>query len=108
MRYHRIDGWRGYPIPQYAVAGASDCGTLPDSPAPSDKVKAELNKVARDALRANGIRYRTRYGRTTNVFCTKRWLIVHSRDFARASAAILAYLRAHDELVYTHAADLEV
>ena len=55
MRYHRgSDPWgRGsYPIPQYAVIGASDCGMWPDSPAPSDRVAAELEEF-RKVLRVH-------------------------------------------------------
>lgn len=105
-RYHRIDGWRGYSIPGAAVAGASDTGTWEDSPCPSPKVAEEVRKFQRECLRPLGIKSRTRYGHSSNVFCGKRWIVVKEGDYERAKAAAVAYLKQHDrELQYLHDAD---
>jgi hypothetical protein len=45
-RYHKIDGWRGYPVPALAIVGASDTGAWDDSPCPSNEVKAELRRAS--------------------------------------------------------------
>jgi len=98
MRFHRgRDGWgRGsYAIPQYAVVGSSDCGTWSDSPAPSDNVIEELEDFRR-VLRANHIRSRIRFTQSGNAFMVKRWVVVHSRDFARAMGLAETYLKEHD------------
>ena len=97
MRFHRgRDGWGrdSYAIPQFAVAGSSDTGTYPDSPAPSGVVSDELEDF-RKVLRANGIRSRTAYTRSGNVFMLKKWVVVHSRDYPKALALAEAYLAEH-------------
>lgn len=106
-RYHRIDGWRGYRIPANAVAGVSDTGTAPDSPAPSDAVKEELRRIQAEALRPAGIRSRTKWGRTSNVFAAKRWLTVAEEDFPKAAALTMEWMDAHrNDTYYVHDADL--
>lgn len=94
-RYHRLDGWRGYRVPGPAVAGASDTGTFPDSPAPSDQVKAEIRRLQREVLRPAGIPSRQRWGSSSNVFCGKRWLCVAPQDWARAKPLVDAWLTEH-------------
>ena len=97
MRFHRgSDGWgrSSYRIPQYGVVGSSDCGTWPDSPANSDRVAAELEGFRR-VLRSNRIRSRIRFTQSGNVFMVKRWVVVHSRDFAKANELAAEYLREH-------------
>lgn len=84
-RYHKIDGWRGYRMPQFAVMGASDTGMAPDSPARTDVAKAEIELFRKDCLRPAGIKSRIDFGPSSNVFCGKRWVTVHSRDFDRAA-----------------------
>jgi hypothetical protein len=109
QRYHRIDGWRGFPIPSRAIAGASDTGMWEDSPAPSNKVKAELDRFRKEALRANGIQSRVRTGGSSNVFMGKRWVIVSEQDFARAAQLTVDWLADHyDDTDYIHEADLNV
>ncbi len=85
-RYHRIDGWRGYKIPGPAVAGCSDTGMCYDSPCPSYVAKGEINRLRREVLRPAGIKSRTRYGSSSNVFCMKRWLVVDAADWPKAKA----------------------
>jgi len=108
-RYHKIDGWRGYWIPAGAIAGASDTGTWEDSPAPSDKVAAEVERFRREVLRPLGIRSRVRFGLTSNVFAGKRWITVSAEDFPRAAQAAVDWLEAHRlNTQYIHDADLDV
>lgn len=86
-RYHRIDGWRGYSIPAYAVAGASDTGTWDDSPAPSDQVLIEIATLRR-FLRKAGIKTRLRWGTSSNVFMAKRWLVIEPESRDKANEAL--------------------
>ena len=88
-RYHRIDGWRGYPIPALAVIGSSDTGEWDDSPAPSREVKAEIRRFQREVLRPLGIKSRQRIGVSSNVFCAKRWVCVPRGSFQAAAQATL-------------------
>jgi hypothetical protein len=90
-RYHRLDGWRGYSIPEYAIAGASCTGDWSDSPAPTDRVLAELADF-RKILRKHHIRSRIKWGQSSNCFCAKVWIVVHSKDFARGRKLADAYL----------------
>lgn len=85
-RYHRIDGWRGYWIPDGAIAGASNTGMSSDSPCPTTAVLAELRAFAKAVCRKNGIKYRIRAGTTSNVFCQKLYVIVLKKDYERALA----------------------
>lgn len=97
MRYHKgRDGWGrdSYPIPQYAVLGSSDCGSWPDSPAPTGLVRAELEHF-RAVLRKNRIRSRLTYTASGNAFMAKRWVVVHGRDFDRANALAADFLAQH-------------
>lgn len=105
-RYHRIDGWRGYRIPEYAVAGASDTGTAPDSPAPSGEVAKELTRFGKECLHTLGIKYRTVWGGSTNCFCSKRWVTVAKADFDRAALAASTWLHQHrDDTYYIHSGE---
>jgi hypothetical protein len=103
-RYHKIDGWRGYPIPQFAIAGASDTGGYRDSPAPTDEVADEIRRFQRECLRPVGIRSRSRYGQSTNVFMMKRWIVVSPADWRRAAKLADEWLQAN-RLRYLHDAD---
>ena len=91
-RYKRLDGWRGYRIPGPAVAGASDTGCDSDSPCPSNQVKAEIRRFQRECLAPAGIKSRTRFGESSNVFCGKRWVCVAAEDFAKAKELADAWL----------------
>lgn len=107
-RYHRSDGWRGYMIPRMAVAGANDTGTWDDSPCPSPEVKAEIRRFQREVLQPLGIKSKTRYGMSSNVFCGKRWVCVHESQFAAAAAATLKWMEAHRyDTHYIYDADLD-
>lgn len=92
-RYHRISGWRGYWIPGPAVAGASDTGTWSDSPCPTPLVQAEIRRFQRECLRPAGIKSRTRFGGSSNVFCGKRWVCVSAEDWLRAKDLADAWLQ---------------
>jgi hypothetical protein len=107
-RYNKIDGWRGYWTPALAVAGASDTGTYSDSPCPSYEVAKELNRLRKEVLRPAGIKSRTRWGNTSNLFCAKRWLVVNRADFAKAAALVSEWL-VHNRYTtsYIHDANLD-
>ena len=107
-RYHRIDGWRGYPIPRFAVLGANDTGMAYDSPCPSDSVKAEIPRFRNEALKPLKIRSRVVWGETSNVFCGIRWVVVNSTDFAKAAQATVDWNDAtREQTKYVYTADLE-
>lgn len=105
MRYHKgRDGWGrdSYAIPQYAVVGSSDCGSHFDSPAPTENVREELEQF-RTILRSERIRSRLIYTRSGNAFMVKRWVVVHSKDFVRASTLAERFLREqHETTRYVH------
>lgn len=107
-RYHKIDGWRGYSIPPRAIAGASDTGMAPDSPAPSNEVKAEIARF-RAFLKEHGIATRVRTGTSSNVFCGKRWVTVaDANDFAKAAQLTVDWMADHQhDTTYIHDADLD-
>lgn len=107
-RYHRIDGWRGYPIPALAVAGCSDTGLWSDSPCPTTVAVAEIRRLQGECLRPAGIKSRSGFGRSSNVFCAKRWVRVSAGDFSRAAELVSAWLVANDRgLRLLHDADLD-
>lgn len=107
-RYHKIDGWRGYPIPALAIVGASDTGGWDDSPCPSNEVKAELRRFQREVLKPAGIASRTRIGHSSNVFCAKRWLLVSREDFDKSARLAVQWLAKHRyDTHFVHSADLD-
>lgn len=107
-RYARIDGWRGYGVPRFAIIGASDTGEYEDSPAPSRDVKAEIRRFQREVLRPLGIKSRQRFGNSSNVFCAKRWLIVPRGSFCAAARAADEWLRENRYTTrFVHDAELD-
>lgn len=86
MRYHKIDGWRGYSIPDTAILGASNTGSWEDSPCRPEDAKAEIRDFRREVLRPAHIKSRIRYGQTSNVFCGKIWVCVGKGEYTRAEA----------------------
>jgi hypothetical protein len=108
-RYNKIDGWRGYWVPALAVAGSSDTGTYSDSPCPTPDVKAEINRIRKEVLLPAGIKSRSRFGNSSNVFCSKRWLVVAREDFARAAELVEVWLVDNRRTTsYVHNANQEV
>lgn len=91
------DPWgRGsYSIPKGAVAGSSDCGDAPDSPAPTDKVKAELERL-RAYLKEQGITSRYKSSQSGNAFMAKRWVCVSDADYDKALELTTAWLAEHE------------
>lgn len=81
--YQRIDGWRGYNKPIFAVEECSDTGDWSDSPCRSEDAISFVKKAA-STLRASGIKSYEAFGTTSNVFCMKRYLIVRGIDFGKA------------------------
>ena len=82
-RYVKIDGWRGYLEPVNAVGGCNDTGTWIDSPCNSHVAKKEVEAFTK-LLRSNGIKYRTTWGSSSNVFMNKRFICVHEDDREKA------------------------
>jgi len=107
-RYYKgSDPWgRGsYSIPEYAVMGSSITGEWSDSPAPTSKVKDELNGF-RKVLRQNGIRSRFMTTRSGNVFMVKLWVVVDKRNFLEAKSLADEYLKKNDrDLRFAHDAE---
>ena len=91
-RYNKIDGWRGFWVPALAVAGSSDTGTYSDSPCPTPEVKAEINRIRKEVLLPAGIKSRSRFGNSSNLFCAKRWLVVAREDFEKAAILVNNWL----------------
>ncbi len=105
-RYHRIDGWRGFSIPGAAVAGASDTGTFSDSPCPSDRVRAEIDRFRDECLKPAGIKSRVRGGGSSNVCCGKIWVVVAVEDHRKAMALANEWLEQHKhDTHYIHDAE---
>lgn len=77
------DGWRGYMTYTNAVGGANDTGSSSDSPCPSDVRKKEIGSFC-SKLRKAGIRYRTIWGQTSNVFCVSQQVLVDPENRERA------------------------
>lgn len=109
-RFHKgNDGWgRGsYSIPATALVGASDCGTWPDSPAPSHEVAKELRRFAKEVLRPAKCPYRTRYTRSGNIFMVKRWVTVPANRWPELIPAALKWVADNKASTrYIHDADL--
>lgn len=104
-RYHKTDGWRGYAVPGCAIAGSSDTGMWSDSPCPSDRVEAEINRFREAALEA-GFPTALRAGETSNVFCAKVWVTVNARRWHAAARWAAEWIKDNDaSLNYLHAAE---
>lgn len=86
---HKIDGWRSYAIPPFAVAGSSDTGGWSDSPCPSGLVDDEIKSV-QAILAEHKIKSYVCWTETSNVFCIKKWVCVKGIDFRAASLALRA------------------
>jgi len=96
--YIKTDAWRGYEMPLYAVAGASDTGMWEDSPSPSDKVDAELQAL-RGELSKHGIKTRIATTESSNVFMAKRWIVVDNPDdYSRAEDIATEFLKSANYL----------
>ena len=108
-RYNNIDGWRGYWVPALAIAGSSDTGTYPDSPCPSTVVLQEITRIRKEVLLPAGIKSRSRFGNSSNIFCAKRWLVVSKRDFEKAAVIVNQWLNDNrSSTSYVHNASQEV
>jgi len=101
------DAWgRGQIIqPIYAVAGANDTGTWEDSPCPSYAVNDEL-KALQKHLKENGINSVIKHTSSSNVFMTRRWIIVEPDKLAEAKKIANQYLKEKEkETKYIYGAD---
>jgi hypothetical protein len=88
--YVRIDGWRGYQQPTYAVCGANDTGMWEDSPCKSDIAERELQD-AKNILIRHEIPVRKVTTETSNVFCVHHYLIVPPHYIEEARQVMNAY-----------------
>lgn len=105
-RFHRY-GYGGWSIPGTALVGGSYTGEWEDSPAKYNDLDAEIKRFRKEVLRPLGIKSRTRWGKTCNIFCAKRWVCVSPEDFYRARAATLGWLSENDaKLRILHDANL--
>jgi hypothetical protein len=103
-RHKGVDGWGrdSYDIPRHAVAGSSDCGRCSDSPAPTDKVLAELERVI-EYLKAEGVRadfwrpHQDCIGATAsgNIFMGKRWVVVPQEQYRKGKRLALKWMQEH-------------
>lgn len=79
----KIDGWRGYSRPMFAVEEVSDTGTWSDSPCPSSKAEEKVKETIA-TLKSRKVKAYEAFGTTSNVFCMKRYVIVRGIDYAKA------------------------
>ena len=86
------DAWRGYSEPVYAVAGVNDTGMWSDSPSPSHKTNADLNKF-RNELKKLGVPTRKTVGQTSNVFAVNQYLIAPVELFPTAKQKVHQLLK---------------
>lgn len=86
-KYVSTDGWRGYEEPINAVCGANNTGNWSDSPCPESVCLDEI-KQASKILRANKIRFKRTWTRTSNVFCIHCYLVTLPEDVEKAKELI--------------------
>ena len=99
-KYHRIDGWRGYEEPVYAIAGFNDTGTWSDSPCRTEVGQSE-KELLLSALRAQGITTKTISLPTSNVFCMHHYIVVKVKDHAKGLELVEKFLAEnHTDLMY--------
>lgn len=91
--YVRLDGWRGYEQPTYAVCGANDTGMWEDSPCKSDVADRELES-AKVILTKHKIPVKKVTTETSNVFCVHHYLIVPPYYIEEAREAMYDYYNA--------------
>lgn len=98
--YVSTDGWRGYSVPIFAVAGINDTGSWEDSPCPTSIVKKET-KALGSLLRKAKIKFRIQTCETSNVFCVHHYFVVAAEDVQRAREIVVDYLDKNPtELLY--------
>ena len=87
MKWVSDGGWNGRMVPIDAVCAANDTGTFSDSPCPSDLRESEMKK-AKSILRKAGIRHRTVWGVSSNVFLAIQYVVTAPSDKGRAKELI--------------------
>jgi hypothetical protein len=93
------DGWRGYEEPVYAVCGANDTGTSPDSPCNSHVAERELNE-ATNALGSIPTELIT--CETSNIFCVHHYIIVPPEYLEQAKEIVKEHIEnVETRLLYT-------
>ena len=78
MRYVRLDGWRGYREPIYAIHCEPDTGGWNDSPYPNAQKNLEA-KISE--LKRNKIPHKVVTLETSNVFCVNHFIVVPPKYF---------------------------
>ena len=99
MKRHRgSDGWGrdSYDIPDNAVAGGSDTGSAPDSPAPTSVISEEVSRL-RQYLQDHGIESTVDVTASGNVFMTKMWVVVSSQKLVRANELAGFWLKENEK-----------
>jgi hypothetical protein len=91
-KWVKTDAWRGYEEPVYAIAGVNDTGMWSDSPSPSNKTNAELQKF-RAKLNELGIPTRKVTGQTSNVFAGNQFLIAPKELYPTAKQKVKELLK---------------
>ncbi len=81
--YIPTDGWRGVTQPLNAVGGANDTGGWEDSPCPSSLREKEISGFCKK-LRQEGIKYKTMWCNSSNVFMARNYVLVHPEDHSKA------------------------
>ena len=100
QKYVRIDGWRGYAEPVYAIAGFNDTGTWSDSPCRTDVGQSEKDRLL-SVLDAAGIKTKIVTCETSNVFCVHHYIVTKVKDHARALQIVETFLAEnHTDLMY--------
>jgi hypothetical protein len=97
-KQHDVDPRGRWDVPAYAIAGVSDTGNWPDSPAKTEVGEAELLRLKADLKRDTGICSKT--GKRThsegNPLLAKHWLTVKPIDYHRAREYALRWLTEHE------------
>jgi hypothetical protein len=96
----RLDGWRNYDFPVYAVVGANDTGLWSDSPCPSDVNARELEAI-QSKLKKAKIPTKFMTLESSNVFMVRRFIIVPPYYVDNAREIVSQYLNDnHTRLLY--------
>lgn len=89
------DTWRPYIKYKFAIAGANDTGTLPDSPANSNTARKELALV-KSALRKLNIPFKEKALESTNIFMIRWFIVVPEEYVEQGKNLVMEILRQND------------
>ena len=100
-RWHKLDPYRGYKVPPYALAGTSYTGDSSDSPYPFEKIQPELDKLI-TYLNKNGLHPGLKHTESSNVFMIKIWIVVPNDEYQKARELVDNWLNENNSLHYLH------